>query len=325
MKLAFTVVSVSFLGTAKIMADSLRKHNPDYHVVFGIVDKIEGRIDQELFKNYELIEIDKIGISGFEELLKKYNIYELCSMSKCFFAEYLLKKYPQIAEIIYIDADVLVFDSFAHIETELQSNDIILSPHILSPYNDFAFPRETFHLNVGVFNGGFFALRRSPETWKFLDWWQNRLRHFGYENLLDGMFMDQLWLNFVPLFFKNVLVEQHLGINCAYWNIHERQFSVNKEGKFVVNNEFPLIFFHYSGYKTLKPNDIATMDRYNLENRPDLRPIFKIYHDSLIEIKAAEFQKLPNLLLGKPAYLKYGKLRDFALRVARKTLRMLHG
>ena len=87
----------------------------------------------------------------------------------------------------------------------------------------FLLPDEKQILNSGIFHAGFFALKRSSETLKFLDWWQKRTAEKGYIQLCKGMNGDQLWLEHVPIFFEKVLVEKHEGLNVGAWNLAERK------------------------------------------------------------------------------------------------------
>jgi lipopolysaccharide biosynthesis glycosyltransferase len=326
MKLAFTVCSVSHLGQAKSMADSFMNHNPDYQLKIGIVDRIAGRIDESQFANYELIEVEKINIPNVHELCKKYDGIEMCSLTKPFFAEYFLNIYPELSQIIYVDTDLIFFDSVAYVEESLEESTIFLTPHILSPYSDTnLYPKETAYLNSGIYNSGFWAVSRSEITSNFLKWWKERLVVYGLINFYDGLFAEQNWLNYVPLFFKNVHVSHHLGMNVAYWNIHERQITQSEKG-YEVNAEFPLIFFHYSGYKITDPTKISVhTNRFDLINRPELKPVFKVYHDDLIKNKQEDYLKFPNLILPQKDYMKWGILREYALRISRKLIRELHG
>jgi hypothetical protein len=85
----------------------------------------------------------------------------------------------------------------------------------------------------------------------------------------------------VPLFFKGVFVMDHDGYNIAYWNIHER--SIEKvDGRFIVNKKFPLVFFHYSGYSTKHPGQIARhQDRFDMADMPCYKEIFQQFHHGL--------------------------------------------
>jgi hypothetical protein len=326
MKLAFTVCSVSHLGQAKTMADSFVKHNPDYQLKIGVVDRITGRINASQFADYELIEIEEVGIPNLEELIQKYDVFEMCGLIRPYLAELLFNRHADLQKLMYIDTDILIFDSFDRVVSELDTHDIILTPHAFQPFpEDGLYPKEVSFNNAGLYNSGFFAVKRSVSGNDFLKWWQQRLSEYGSVNFMDGMFVDQLWLNFVPLFFDKVLVSKDLGLNVGYWNLHERQLT-NVNEKFIVNEKYPLIFFHYSGYKLDVPDKISVhTDRFDLTTRPELRPVFEAYHQGLLENSFDTFRQLGNALIAQKSYMRWGILREYALRISRKIIRELHG
>ena len=77
MKIAFTICSNNYLAQAKILCDSLLENNPNYKVVIGLCDELSDSIDYSFFNNIEIINVSKIDIFCFEEIIKKYNIIEL--------------------------------------------------------------------------------------------------------------------------------------------------------------------------------------------------------------------------------------------------------
>ena len=326
MKLAFTVCSVSHLGQAKTMADSFIEHNPGYQMKIGIVDRIAERIDVSQFADYELIEIEQVGIPDLDKLIQKYDVFEMCGLIRPYLAEFLFNRYEDLQKLIYIDTDILVFGTFESVIADLETHDIVITPHAFQPFpEDGLYPKEITFNNAGLYNSGFFAVKRSESGSAFLEWWQQRLSEYGAVNFMDGMFVDQLWLNFVPLFFDKVLVSKDLGLNAGYWNLHER--SISEVGnKFFVNEKYPLIFFHYSGYKLDAPDKISVhTDRFDLTIRPELRPIFAAYHQGLTVNNFEAYRKIGNALIPRKSYMKWGVLREYALRISRKLIRELHG
>lgn len=126
----------------------------------------------------------------------------------------------------------------------MENNSLFLTPHTLKAYPDEYEPQERGLLNTGLYNLGFIGTKRSATTQSFLAWWKDRLRDHCYIDLEKGMFVDQLWVNFAPLYHEDVFVSRHLGLNMAYWNLHERVISNDNE-PYVINEKYPLIFFHF--------------------------------------------------------------------------------
>jgi len=324
MQIAFTVCTNSHLAQAKTMADSLVLHNPNYQVVIGLVDKIQETAHKALIEPHQIVAIETINIPDFEGLLGKFNLYEMSCLAKPYFAQYLFDTHTTLQKLLYFDTDMLIFDALKPIEASLEKYDIIINPHVTAPFNDAHSPHLRVFLNSGIYNGGFFALRRGQEAMRFLNWWQQYVAEDGYVNFCKGMFVDQLCLNFLPLFFENVLIERNPGYNVSYWNMHERTLT-RRDGKWFVNNDFPLIFFHYSGYQLDKPDQLSLhQDRHDWARRTDVHQLFKYYHDGLIKNQHSQLLQTPNAYFKKPWHDKLGSLRGWIIVICRKILKELN-
>jgi hypothetical protein len=287
--IAYTICTASHLGQAKTMADSLMAHNPSYEIIIGLVDKITEKIEPPFFHPYKIIPVEDLHLAEFDEMKEQYSLLGLTCALKSYYGSYLLEKYAP-GKLIYIDTDIFVFDSFDHMDRMLDTYSIIISPHITVPYpDDNKRPAENVILNVGNFNGGFFALRNDDSAKAFLDWWKQRMKEFCYEDPAEGLFDDQIWLNFVPLYFRSVFILDHDGYNVAYWNLHER--AINREGdKYSVNGKHSLVFFHFSGYAVDRPDVLARhQNRYNLIDLPVVKELFQKYHNGLIQNRHKEY------------------------------------
>ncbi|MCU0340337.1 MAG: glycosyl transferase [Spirosomaceae bacterium] len=323
MNLVFTVCTNSHLAQAKAMADSLVAYNPAYQVVIGLVDKIANASESEWLRPHTILEIETIQIPDFEALLGKFSLYEMSCLAKPYFAEYLFKTHASLQRLLYFDTDMLIFDAFDDIEASLTQYDIVITPHFTSPFGDHKSPHLRTFLNSGIYNGGFFALRRGDEALRFLKWWQDYVAEDGYVNFCRGMFVDQLCLNFLPVFFKNVLVEHSPRYNVAYWNLHERSVS-QRDGNWWVNGTHRLLFFHFSGYQIDAPTHLSVhQDRHEWKVRTDVQPLFELYKQALLKYNHSERLHLPNAYFRKPWHRKLGKIRGWIIVICRKILKML--
>lgn len=286
-----TTCSASHLGQAKGMLESVLEHNPGYTVLIGLVDRLEGRVTADYYAPALLMETHELELPAFEAMLKRYDVFELSCALKSFFAAAAFSRYGA-DNVIFLDTDMLAFDSFRFLEQELDEHPILLTPHIRTPMPaDGKRPFEREMLKNGIFNAGFFALRKGGVTDSFLKWWQERMVDQCYVNLKEGMFVDQKWLNLVPVFFPATKLLDHPGCNVAYWNLHERLI-VEKEGKYFVNDQ-PLLFFHYSGYSMQHPETVSRhQDRIDMQRNPALVSLFARYHELLLKNGHLEKLKL---------------------------------
>ena len=312
-KAVLTICSINYLAQAKTLGDSLLEHNPEYSFVIGLVDRLDqSTIPAEELPSYPLLELHTIGIPDFENMCERYNITELNTAVKPFYLQYLYKQFPEIEILHYFDPDIVVYQSLEEIEKGLVDHALFLTPHILSPYPDDYRPQERDLLNTGLYNLGFLGTKRAATTDQFLTWWADRLFEYCYIDLANGMFVDQNWVNFAPIYYQDVFVSRHPGLNMAYWNLHER--TLNVEGNdLVVNNEFPLIFFHFSGYDPANPTEISKyQNRYSFLDKADVASVFDYYAQLLIKNGHNAYKKYPCYYI-KPAAIpprkKYLRIR----------------
>ncbi|MDD5585163.1 MAG: glycosyl transferase [Candidatus Omnitrophica bacterium] len=238
----FTLCSCNFLACAKILGDSLSKFNPQLRLIIGLVDKIRSDIDLSEFSSFEIIEIDKAEIPDLDEKSIEYDIVELNTAVKPSFFKYLFKTRAHLKNILFFDPDIMFYDDLTLICQALEKFDIVLTPHIIKPLKKSEIEQRFF--KPGLYNLGFVGLKRSKSAFELLDWWEERLRK--YCKFSDDLCFDQKWMDFSPIFFDNVGILKHPGLNVACWNAQERAIT-KKDNKFFVNNEYPLIFFHFSG------------------------------------------------------------------------------
>ena len=293
-KIAFTICSANYLAQAVALGDSLLAHNPTYQFIIGLVDEIEEAHPIVKSVNYTLIPIKEIGIPNFDEFCAQYNITELNTAVKPFYFSYLFEKNKAVESIVYLDPDIFVYHSFDLLEKHLISNQIVLTPHITKPINDNKYPTETDFLNAGIYNLGFIALKRGNESLALINWWKDRLTHLCKIDFENGLFVDQLWLNFATLFYKEVFVLDNPGYNMAYWNLQERSLSKNDAGAHMVNSEHPLVFYHFSGYDLHKQYAISKyQNRFSFSDRKDITPLFNKYHQDVMSHGFEAFAAIP--------------------------------
>jgi hypothetical protein len=315
MTIAFTICSINYLAQARTLGDSLKSTNPAVTFYIVLVDKLSGvAFDDGYFPEYQMIEIDKIGIEGLDELAERYDITELNTAVKPFCFTHFFNTCREATNFIYFDPDIIVFQPLDLLENALVIHEAVLTPHINTPIEDRLTPNELHHLNTGINNLGFVAFRRSAATTEFIRWWEEKLRYECLIDLCNGLFVDQNWMNFLPIFVENVLIERHPGLNAAYWNLHERRFST-KEGIHYVNDVYPLIFFHYSGYDPAKPGVLSKyQDRFILDNRPDIDSLFGLYRKNLLMNGNAYYRKFLCAYIKPPSVKRYLRVRKWLKR-----------
>ena len=291
-KIVLTVCTAAYLAQAKILGDTLVKYNPGYKLIIGLVDKLEGKIDRDYWEPHEVIEVHELNIPQFKKMYMQYTTLELVCAVKSFYTDHLFKLYNP-AQVIFLDSDIMIFDSLAYLESELNNFSILLTAHITRPFpNDGRKPVEKTILKTGMFNAGFYAVRNDENGKSFINWWKERMVDQCYERPKEGLNADQKWLNFLPLYFKKVKILDHAGCNLAYWNFHERTI-VKKQENFFANDQ-PVIFFHYSGYSLSYPDLISRhQDRFDMNANDAVNELYNLCRQSLVQNRHEDFLKIP--------------------------------
>jgi hypothetical protein len=80
---------------------------------------------------------------------------------------------------------------------------LLLTPTILKPLPPSSLLDDKRILNIGMFHSGSWRLRKTEETASFLDWWCTRTIDRAKFDLCNGMCLDQLWLNYAPVWVRN--------------------------------------------------------------------------------------------------------------------------
>ena len=306
MKIAFTICSNNYLAYAKVLGNSLKSHEPDTPFYIFLCDEKKAEIDYTGLAN-EVIALAEIE-PQFYTLASKYNIIELNTALKPRVFQYLFNE-RKFSKALYFDPDIKIYNSIDNLFHQLEISSIILTPHICSPIPlDGKTPAENHFLNFGIYNLGFIGLKKNEETGNFLNWWKGHTYTQGYIDVYKGIFVDQLPINFAPIFFGYVSVVDNRGCNMGPWNLHERYLSIN-ENVIMVNKKEPLIFFHFSSFK---PGEIelplSQYNRFTLSSRRDLQRLYKQYNDELTAADYFFYQKFTYAYAGfREAYLKQMK------------------
>jgi hypothetical protein len=278
-----TIIAKNYISFARTLAQSFRSFHPDYKIYVLIVDEFERQVEPSQ-EHFEIVKLSDLGLPDQESLCFKYDVKELCTSVKADLLSYLLKQ-KSISQLIYLDPDILVTASLDELYAQLDTVDIILTPHLDQDFPaDGLLPNDGYILRAGQFNLGFIAINSSENAKTFLNWWETKLSNNCVVDLVSGYFVDQKFIDFVPIFFQNFSIERGPGYNVAYWNLHSRK--LNNENDSWTCNDGPLYFFHFSGYSPLgssiSSHIPASVARYSLSNRRDLRDLFTYYSERLL-------------------------------------------
>ena len=282
---AVTICSINYIAKALVLFDSYRKQHPEHDFYVVIVDrkKSDFTINRD---GLSMIWAEDLLIPNFHQAAFSFDVIEFNTNVKPTALKMLLKKYDAVA---YLDPDIEVFAPLSPVFEGLENASIVLTPHCNTPILDGCKPDDLEFLKFGTFNLGFVAVSKCDEAFAFLDWWSARCLEHGFYEPQVGLAVDQKWVSLAPSYFTNLKILHDVGLNLAFWNLHERHLSYENQ-EWLVNGDVPLRFIHFSSFNASKPEIIAQkQDRFAVGSRPDFEVVAKKYAEKLILAESEKY------------------------------------
>lgn len=248
-KCAFTICTESYIGIATAARDSFMAYHPDYDYFIVLVDGSNTSTDYILHSKKVLA--GYMSESEIVQMQFQYDVTEFCTSVKPYSILFFLTKGYELA--VYLDPDIQFFSRFRELDTEKYV--VYLTPHVIELGEDKENSENI--LRCGMFNCGFIGFRNSEKTRSFLTWWGRMLKTECYDDSRKGIYTDQKWVNFVPVYFdkEEFFIVKNIGCNVAPWNFNERRISNTEDGVYVIPRDsnqnktgYELCFIHFSGF-----------------------------------------------------------------------------
>jgi hypothetical protein len=244
-----TYFDENFLPRGLALYDSIVNNSDDFILYILALDEYTKEYFTKLAK-------DNIVVIGVHEYITYYNIdktkystdkefYFSVTPSLCL---YVIENFKDIDILLYLDADVYLFNDLEILYNEIGDSSISMCSHRIAWYLD------VFSKNYGKYNVGVNAFRNDGEGIKCLKQWYKDCSTWKphQKDYPLSFFSDQIWLDKWQGLYKNIKIIEHIGINVAPWNAIQYKFTKNNN-RYYVNNT-PLVIYHFSSLKELDNN-----------------------------------------------------------------------
>ena len=244
----FTSAAVNYLPKVRMLCRSIRKHHPEAVIHLALADERPAWLSTEGEPFDSILEMEAIGIPKWRPWSFMHSIVELSTAIKPFALKHLLDR-EDCATVLYFDPDMVLFSRVDDILSTLGESNIAITPHQNKPETtlEAVLDNEVTSLRMGIFNLGFIGVRKTAEGRRFAEWWAERTYRLCRAEVHNGLFTDQKWINFAPVFFDGVAILKSSRHNVATWNLTTRRFTGSLAGGFEVDGE-PLAFYHFTGF-----------------------------------------------------------------------------
>ncbi len=242
----FTVAAGNYLPKARVLLASLRRHHPNWRLHFAVSDASPPPDAIAGLGADEIHPLDSLGIPNLRRWAFAHTLIELATAIKPFVLKKLLAR-DDCEAAIYLDPDIAVMSPMSEVARTLKTADIVLTPHMTAPEQSVPgiVANEISTMQHGIYNLGFVGVAARDEGCAFAQWWADRTYRYCREDIPDGIYTDQRWVDFAPAFFDRVKVLRSPGLNAAPWNLSTREMGGSLAAGFTVNGA-PLVFFHFS-------------------------------------------------------------------------------
>ena len=289
-RVVFTICAKNYLAQALSLREStLKRNDVDFYIFLSDKDDEEGMP--------EVVLLDDEWIPNWQQMAFKYDVIEFSTSIKPFCFQKLFK--DGYERVIYLDPDIYVYNSLDIVFSALDNKSIVLTPHrcYITDTSDDMIPEQLVS-SVGIYNCGFIAIKNDIVGNKVVNWWGKKLSNQCLCDLSHGLFVDQKWIDFVPGYYPNdILISNHLGMNVATWNLQERLI-FQKDGTYYVksrvdNQQFPLMFFHFSGYNPHLPSLLhKRKERSDIKFFPEMEKMVTEYREAEIRNEYDRYSKM---------------------------------
>jgi glycosyltransferase involved in cell wall biosynthesis len=244
----FTSAAANYIPKVRLLCASIKQHHPEFVVHLALADKKPDWLDVSKEPFDSVIEVADLPIPNRRGWVFGHSIIELSTGIKPFVMRSLLSR-PDVEKVFYFDPDMVLFSRVDDMVEVLSNANLVLTPHQTTPELEYMsiIDNEICSLKHGIFNLGFIGVRNTDEGRKFADWWAHRLYHFCREELHNGLWTDQKWIDHAPVFFEDVTILKSSRFNVAPWNLTMRHVSGDMENGFFVDGR-PLGFYHFTGF-----------------------------------------------------------------------------
>lgn len=239
MNVVCTVIIKNLLPQARVLAHSLRVHNPDMRLIVLLGDRLNGEFDptQEPFDLIHLEDLDDDG--SIERMSFYYKPYDFCCALRGFLHHHLISR-TSFERWLYLDPETVVHGPLDPLLARLDNQSVLLACRPMPPQPEGQEATHADLLRRGGYSSRLLGLRRSEPAARFAQWFRDRLQLFCSEEV--GLYRDQRWLLYVPVYFPPVQFVRERDIVLEPTSL--RRGALDRSGETLRVDGVPLTLMH---------------------------------------------------------------------------------
>lgn len=253
-----TYFDSNYLYKGVTMYRSLLHVCPDFKLWILCFDELTYKLLSKMnLKNVELISLEEFEDEDLLRVKKDRSLVEYFWTCTPSLPTYILRKYPELNVITYIDADLYFYSDPLPIFEEFNNSSILLIEH------RYATDVKNKTRNNGRYNVQFITFRNDATAINALEWWRQRCIEWCYRRFEDGKMGDQKYLDDWVTRFQDVCVLRNKGAGLAPWNII--RYNVREVADKIFVDDDELIFYHFHFFK-MYTKSLFNLSTYRLSD-----------------------------------------------------------
>ena len=280
-----TVATPNSLAQARTLADSLRRHQPDWPHELMLVagdDVVAAADSAPVAVRSVAAELDL----DVEALLAQHDEQDLCTL----LAPLLVARHAREAAepVLHLPSSVWVLDALRPVALALRERSVLLVPRVTAELPDDGLEPSRAQLQRrGRIDESIIAVDGSADAIAFLGWWTERVeRSLGSPDACRSGERpeDRSWLarylELAPARFSTAVLDDP-GCNLSMWNLHRHTLST-LSGHVLVDERDSLRFLNLPGFQPDRPSQLSAMaSRARVSRAPVLHELCERYASEL--------------------------------------------
>lgn len=275
-----TLYDSNYISKGLALYLSIAKYTDDFTMYVMAMDrKCQEMLNALAFKHVVVDCIEDIVDPKLEEAKGNRSRAEFCWTCGSYTTDFFLHKY-ELPDITYLDSDLMFFCSPQVVFDELEKKNasVGIAPHF------------TKNPLFGKYCVQYVFFKNDKDGSGCLRWWRDECLKWCYAKVEDGKFGDQKYLDYFSERFGNVYDIENRGVGIAYWNMDYYRFAERKV--FYRNQEWPQVFFHYSGLNVAVKEEMLTF-RHKMYLNETIRKAFVTPYAELMKEVFSKYLNTP--------------------------------
>lgn len=242
-----TIITADFLHYALALRHSLARFRPEIVLTALVADEnVDVAKLNDAFDGLRLLSVQELCADGIgKRVLEKYGRANVdCfrwSMKPVLLNHLLSSGFEQA---FFLDPDLFFFSEFGFLEQDLGERAVLLTPHWRASRPDMDEANFAILQTSGLFNAGFVGITAAGKS--AMDWWAELCLHRCEKRPSEGLFVDQAYLDMMPIYFDGVVTGRHRGCNVANWNRLECARVLRPDGTVEIKGGWDIVFIHFT-------------------------------------------------------------------------------